>query len=93
MDVIRTRTENVSDSAKAISNNHGASGRIKMTSIKTMPSAKAMSDRFPMEKRPCLISAEVGIEPALTGSFAIYDTLSEIVRRGRNFSSFFHILL
>ena len=85
-------TENVKDNAKDISNNQGANGKIKITSIKTMPNAKAMSDRFPMEKSPCLMSAEEGIEPILTGSLAIYDTLSEIVRCGGNFCSFFHVL-
>lgn len=71
MDVIKTRTENVRDSAKAISNSHGAKGKIKMTSIKTMPNAKAMSDLFPIEKSPCFISEEEGMELILTGSFAI----------------------
>ena len=45
-EVIKTSTENVIDKAKAMSNNHVGNGKIKKTSIKTMPNASAISDRF-----------------------------------------------
>ena len=51
-DVISTKTENVTDSASAISNNHVGNGKIRNTNIVTMPSANAMSDRFVNRDNP-----------------------------------------
>ena len=59
IDVISTSTENVIDNARATSSNHVGKGRIKNTSIKTMPKAKAMSDRFASMEKLWRMSAEV----------------------------------
>ena len=92
IDVISTKTENVKDNAKAISNSVGASGKIKITSMQTMPSAKAISDRLPRLNRPCLMSCADGAPPTVRGFLAMAHLLPEIVGGGRNVNAFFHIL-